>query len=327
MLIPSSPPSPPPPQHSRPPLPPKRNRLRLGLGATALGALTTLLQACSPLNLVNVTSLGGAGERRTGINFGPLPRHQLDLYRPSGPVPAQGWPTVLFIYGGTWNRGERADYRFVGEALASEGLFTVIADYRLYPEVRWPDFLHDCALALRWVFDQTDKGGSTGGLPHGLPDGLPIDPARIYVMGHSAGAYNAAMLALDPRWLAPQGLTPAKLAGWIGLAGPYDFLPVTEPDAKPVFFHPNYPSGTQPIELATASAPRTFLGAARNDPLVNPTRSTVGLGAKLQTLGVPTTVQVYDGVDHFTLIGALARPLRWMAPVLKDVSRFVREKA
>jgi acetyl esterase/lipase len=223
---------------------------------------------------------------------------------------------VLFIYGGTWNRGERADYRFVGEALASEGLFTVIADYRLYPEVRWPDFLHDCALALRWVFDEAGKGGLAGG--------LPIDPARIYVMGHSAGAYNAAMLALDPRWLAPHGLTPAKLAGWIGLAGPYDFLPVTEPDAKPVFFHPNYPAGTQPIELATANAPRTLLGAARNDTLVNPTRSTVGLGAKLEALGVPTTVQLYDGVDHFTLIGAFARPLRWMAPVLKDVGRFVR---
>ena len=318
MLIPPPPSSPPPP-HSLPPSPPKRDRLRLGLGTAALGALTTLLQACSPLNLVNVTSLGGAGERRTGITFGPLPRHQLDLYRPSGPVPPQGWPTVLFIYGGTWNRGERADYRFVGEALASEGVFTVIADYRLYPEVRWPDFLHDCALALRWVFDEAGKGGLTGG--------LPIDPANIYVMGHSAGAYNAAMLALDPRWLAPHGLTPAKLAGWIGLAGPYDFLPVTEPDAKPVFFHPNYPAGTQPIELATATAPRTFLGAARNDPLVNPTRSTLGLGVKLRAFGVPTTVQVYDRVDHFTLIGALARPLRWMAPVLKDVSRFVREKA
>ena len=296
--------------------PPKRNRLRLGVGTAALGALTTLLQACSPLNLVNVTSLGGAGERRTDIPFGPLPRHQLDLYRPAGPVPAQGWPTVLFIYGGTWNRGERADYRFVGEALASESVFTVIADYRLYPEVRWPDFLQDCALALRWVIDKSQKDDR--------PDGLPIDPARIYVMGHSAGAYNAAMLALDPRWLAPHGLTPAKLAGWIGLAGPYDFLPVTEPDAKPVFFHPNYPAGTQPIELVTANAPRTFLGAARNDTLVNPTRSTVGLGAKLEALGVPTTVQLYDGVDHFTLIGAFARPLRWMAPVLKDVGRFVR---
>ena len=315
MLIPPPPAAPPPP-HSPPPSPPQRDRLRLGLGTAALGALTTLLQACSPLNLVNVTSLGGAGERRTGISFGPLPRHQLDVYRPSGPVPPQGWPTVLFIYGGTWNRGERADYRFVGEALASEGLFTVIPDYRLYPEVRWPDFLYDGALALRWVIDRGHKEDS--------PDGLPIDSAKIYVMGHSAGAYNAAMLALDPRWLAPHGLAPTKLAGWIGLAGPYDFLPVTEPDAKPVFFHPNYPAGTQPIELATAGAPRTFLGAARNDPLVNTTRSTVGLGTKLQALGVPTIVQVYDRVDHFTLIGSLARPLRWMAPVLKDVSRFVR---
>ena len=303
MLIPSAPPN--------PPEAPQRDRLRLGLGAAALGALTSLLQACSPINLVNVTSMGGAGDRRTGLSYGPLARHQLDLYLPSGPTPKNGWPTVLFIFGGTWNRGNRADYRFVGEALASQGMLAMIADYRLYPEVRWPDFLHDCALALRWVFDQASGNG------------LPSNPAKTYLMGHSAGAYNVAMLALDPRWLAPHGLTPSALAGWIGLAGPYDFLPVTEPDAKPVFFHPNYPSGTQPIDLATAGAPRTFLGAARDDNLVNPMRSTVGLGNKLQAFGVPTTLKLYDRVDHFTLIGSLARPLRWLAPVLQDVSTFV----
>ncbi|MBM6757076.1 alpha/beta hydrolase, partial [Collinsella tanakaei] len=84
------------------------------------------------------------------------------------------------------------------------------------------------------------------------------------------------------------------------------------PDAKPVFFHPNYPPNTQPIDLVTADAPRTFLGAAAKDSLVNPQRNTVGLAAKLQAAGVPVTVKLYERVSHVTLAGAFARPLRWL---------------
>ena len=130
---------------------------------------------------------------------------------------------VVFYYGGSWNRGERAQYRFVGEALASRGILTLVADYRLYPEVRYPDFLRDSAAALSYGLDHAaDWGGN---------------PDKVYVMGHSAGAYNAAMMALDPRWLAAHGRSPQQLAGWIGLAGPYDFLPLTNLDAMPVFHH------------------------------------------------------------------------------------------
>jgi acetyl esterase/lipase len=144
-------------------------------------------------------------------------------------------------------------------------------------------------------------------------------------MGHSAGAYNAAMLALDGRWLAGADLSPTMLAGWIGLAGPYDFFPMTNPDAQPVFFHPDYPKDSQPVDYASKAAPRTFLGAARTDVLVNPERNTRQLAQKLAATGVAVTLHVYDKPDHATLIGAFARPLRWIAPVLDDVSAFVGE--
>ena len=276
--------------------------------AAAAAALAGLV-ACAPTATLNALVPGSTHSLSEGIAYGPLPRHQLDIYRPAAAAPPGGWPVVVFFYGGSWNRGERGDYRFVGEALASRGVLALVADYRLYPQVRYPDFLSDCAQALA----------------HGLREAgrLGGNPKRVFVMGHSAGAYNAAMLALDPRWLRAAGHAPAELAGWIGLAGPYDFLPIKNPEAQPVFFHPDYPVGSQPLGYARRDAPRGLLVAAAQDELVNPQRNTLGLSAKLSELGAPVSVKLYDGVNHMTIVAALARPLRWLAPVLDDVAVFV----
>jgi acetyl esterase/lipase len=152
------------------------------------------------------------------------------------------------------------------------------------------------------------------------------DPARIYLMGHSAGAYNAAMLALDPRWLQAQGLSPALLRGWIGLAGPYDFFPSNNPDVQPVFMHPNYPPLAQPIEHVAKTQVPAFIGAARTDNLVNPQRNSEQLAQRLSAAGAPVTFKLYDRVNHITLIGAWSWPLRWLAPVTDDVFGFLHER-
>ena len=276
--------------------------------ALALAAMLALA-ACSPLGTLNAVIPGSSYTLSADVAYGPLPRQRLDIYRPTAAAPAAGWPVLVFFYGGSWNRGEKADYKFVGEALASRGVLTLVADYRLYPSVRYPDFLKDSALALGY----------------GLNEAKPLggDAKRVFVMGHSAGGYNAAMLALDARWLSGTGHAPAELAGFIGLAGAYDFLPMTNPDAQPVFFHPHYPPNTQPIEFALASAPRTFLGAAVKDSLINPQRNTVGLADRLKSVGVPVTLRMYEGVSHITLLASLAWPLRFLAPTLEDVVAFI----
>lgn len=281
---------------------------------TLLAALTTgsaLLAGCSPLGLLNASSAIGSQRVREAVPYdrGRHPRRVLDLYAPNAAQPSGGWPMVLFFYGGSWNNGSRGDYRFVGEALAARGVVTAVADYRLYPEVRFPDFVDDCAMALAWCL--------------GEAAGLDANPRQVFVMGHSAGAYNAAMLALDPRWLQAQGRSPADLAGWIGLSGPYDFLPIVNPDAQPVFHHPHYPPDSQPLALARAGAPRTFLGAANGDVLVNPQRNTVGLATRLRALQVPVEMHLYERLNHALTIGVFGPPLRWLAPVLADVSGFI----
>jgi len=272
----------------------------------ALIALATLA-GCSPLAALNAFVPSDDYTLSTAT-YGDDPRQQLDIFRP---LPAMGpAPVVVFFYGGSWREGDRADYRFVGEALASRGVVAVVADYRLYPQVRYPQFVRDSASAVAWTLREIGRYGG--------------DPTRVYVMGHSAGAYNAAMVALDPRWLSAAGASPAMLAGWIGLAGPYDFLPITGTDIKPVFDFPDTPADSQPIAHASAQSPPALLLAAAHDGVVNPQRNTAQLAVKLRDTGGRVSSHVFDGVNHVTLIGAMATPLRSLAPVLDAIAEFVR---
>ena len=267
------------------------------------------MAGCSATRVLNAVASSSSYTLNANIAYGTQSRQKLDIYTPTTIPPTSGWPVVVFFYGGSWNTGSRAQYQFVAEALATRGVLTLVADYRLYPEVRYPDFLSDSAQALAYGLDHAAQLGG--------------NPKRVFVMGHSAGGYNAAMLALDARWLQAAGHAPSELAGWIGLAGPYDFYPITNPDAKPVFFHPNYPANSQPIGFASPDAPRSFLAAAADDNLVNPQRNTQQLADKLKAAGVPVTLKLYLRASHTTLIGAFAWPLRWIAPVLDDVQAFI----
>ncbi|MDQ6619432.1 MAG: alpha/beta hydrolase [Pseudomonadota bacterium] len=273
----------------------------------ALTFVAALLSACSPVALLNRTIPSGAYEPLRDIAYGPDPRQHLDVYLPAhaaGPT-----PIVVFFYGGNWNTGSRADYLFVGEALASRGIATVMADYRLYPQVRFPQFLEDSARAVRWTFDHA-------GEIHG-------DPDRVFLMGHSAGAYNAAMLALNADYLTAAGVNARRIRGLIGLAGPYDFLPLQSDVTKGVFGYPDTSPETQPIRFVSKSAPPTLLVTGTSDRVVDPGNS-VRLAAQLRTRGVEVREVVYAGRGHRAIVAALAAPLRWLAPVLDDVAEFVR---
>ena len=276
-----------------------------------LAVLSALLSACSAVDLLNATVPIDTYKGTQGLAYGPEARQLLDVYQPKNARPNA--PLVVFFYGGSWSMGERADYRFVGEALASKGIVTVVADYRLSPAVRYPVFLQDSALAVRWAFDHARD--------------YDADPERIFVMGHSAGAYNAAMLALDRRWLDAVGLKPARLAGWIGLAGPYDFLPIGDRQTQVAFNWPNTPPDSQPFTHVSRESPPALLLAPAQDKVVDPQRSTVGMAQRLKNQGVTVESELFDNVSHVTLVAAIASVLRGRAPVLERVTSFITANA
>lgn len=288
----------------------KRARLTgLLVAVGVLAAIAGLVAACSPLALINTFTPADTYRAQRDIAYGTLERQRLDVYVPAHrPRDA---PVILFFYGGNWNSGAKADYQFVGEAFASRGFVTVLADYRLYPQVRFPDFLRDSARAFAWVHANiTNHGGN---------------PARIFLAGHSAGAYNAAMLAFDPAYLDAAGVPPGAVRGLIGLAGPYDFIPLTGDVTKAVFGFPDTPPATQPINFVGAQTgtrlPPVLLLTAPDDTVVKQGNS-ARLAAKLRGAGGVVKEISYAKLDHRSIAGALAAPLRGLAPVLDDIVAF-----
>jgi acetyl esterase/lipase len=249
----------------------------------------------------------GAVQLRHDLAYAEGPRGRLDVYAPRKPRPKA--PVVVFLYGGSWQSGSKTLYRFVGLSLASRGFITVVPDYRVYPEVRYPAFLRDNALAVAFAKQHAaDWGG---------------DPTRLFLVGHSAGAYDSAMLALDRRWLGEVGLDPGRdVSGVVGLAGPYDFLPLRDETLKTIFGPEHQRPDTQPINHVDGGAPPFLLVAGDRDETVDPGNST-RLAAAIRARGGTVSLRICPGLGHVSILTSLSGLLRRRGGVLDQVAAFV----
>lgn len=263
-----------------------------------------MVAALNAFNRLMPKDLGGRLAARA-VAYGDHPRHRLDLYAPRR-RPAEGapLPLVLFFYGGSWAAGMRQGYGFVGRALAARGFLAAIPDYRLVPEFRFPAFLEDGAAAFRRVREAAPAWGG--------------DPDRIVIAGHSAGAYIAAMLALDPQWL---GGDRTAVRGFAGLAGPYDFLPLDSAATRVAFGKAEDLEATQPVNFVSAGAPPALLLHGLRDRTVSP-RHSRALAERLRNANAAAELRLYPRLGHVGLATALAVPFRRRAPVLADIAAF-----
>lgn len=277
-----------------------------------VGLLTAaVFAACSPLSLALLDAVTPrSGYTRTAdVAYAETPRQKLDVYTPNAPATTAPRPVVVFFYGGGWEIGRRERYRFVAKALTGEGFVTVVPDYRVYPDALFPDFIFDAAKAVRWTRDHIERFGG--------------DPGRIFVMGHSAGAHIAAMLILDPRYLKSTAMAPGQLRGMIGLAGPYDFLPLKSERLRFIFGPESEHWRSQPINFVDGSNPAMLLVTGAADRTVLP-GNTHRLAAKIRAHRGSVAVIEYAGVGHAELITGIAPSFPEGARVLKDAAAFVR---
>ena len=254
--------------------------------------------------LMNATVWPFGFERHSNIAFGNDESLQLDVYVPSLTNQA---PVVVFWHGGMWRKGSKDEVRFVGAALAKSGIVAVIPNYRLYPQAQYRDFLDDGAQAVRWTRENAE---SFGGNAH-----------QVFLMGHSAGAYIASMLAFDDGLSNQRGIPASCVRGLIGLAGPYTF------DRPAVFlddiFGESREVAWRPVDIAGADAPPTLLLHGEDDNAVWASEP-VQMAARLTSLGVPVELRIYEGRSHQDMLIAWAPWLRFRAPVREEVRRFVR---
>ena len=274
--------------------------------ALAASLMAALLSACQPLSLVNLLVPRSGYEVHRGLAYGEDARQKLDIYVPKGlKAPA---PVLLFFYGGAWQAGNRGDYRGFGQAFASAGIVTVVADYRLYPAVKYPAFVADAAGALAWL--------------HAHAKDYSGDAARIFVSGHSAGAYNAVMLASEPAFIAAKGGKLDWIRGVIGIAGPYDFLPLEAPEYIDMFHGRDNPQ-PMPVNHVTGKRPPMLLVTGDDDGTVTP-RNTASMAAKLRAFSSPVREIHYPGTGHVGILLSLVPGFRGVAHLRQDMLDFIR---
>ncbi|MHA1537076.1 MAG: alpha/beta hydrolase [Alphaproteobacteria bacterium] len=249
----------------------------------------------------------GAARETLDLAYGPNPRHRLDIYRPDK-LTGRAKTTVVFFHGGGWRRGTRERYKFVGRAITKLGYVAVLANYRLYPEVRFPAFVEDAARSLAWVRGNAGR--------------LGIGAERIYLMGHSAGAHIALLLALDPRYLKNAGVPRKTIRGAIGLAGLYSFNPLGRARIRPIFAGHPRPDEARPVVFAGNIGPRLLLLHGGDDRIVLAQQSR-DLAKAYRDAGGRVGLQIYDGVGHSGVVLALHELFGWRAPVLEALRKFI----
>lgn len=271
--------------------------------------LTTVvgLDGCTDVQVLNTLAPRSEIRITHSITFDAAHHLQLDVYQPKT---VENAPVIVFFWGGRWEDGDKSMYRFVGAELASKGFVVVIPNYRLYPQVRFPSFINDSARAVAWTHKHIAAYGGS--------------PNKIVLMGHSAGAYNAAMLALDPAYLHAVGGSRHWIRGMIGLGGPYDFLPLKKDDLKAIFGPPGQYPLTQPIHWADGSNPPMLLIESWADTVVYP-KNTLNLYAKIKKNGGPIEKLMVDDLSHPMLIGVVSNLLSFHAPILPKIVDFVHQ--
>jgi acetyl esterase/lipase len=268
--------------------------------------LLVAITGCSPLVLVNGLSPSGHYELRSDLAYGSHALQTLDVYTPvaaNGPV-----PMVIFFYGGGWREGSKDNYRFVASSLTEAGYVVVIPDYRVFPEVVFPEFVEDGADAVAWALQHASDFGA--------------DREKVFLMGHSAGAHIAALLVTDQRFLARNNVDATALAGFVGLSGPYNFLPIESGYLLDVFPASNRDE-SQPINYVSDTTPPTLLIHGTGDDLVYASNSET-MAQRLKDHGVDVTLKLYEGVGHAKVAVELSPPFDFTGDTLADTLDFLR---
>lgn len=221
--------------------------------------------------------------------------HQLtlDVYAPQT---SESKAVIVFLFGGGWHSGDKVNYAFVAERFVKHGYTVIIPNYRLYPEVTYPVFVEDSAHAAQWVHANYNE--------------------PIFLMGHSAGAYNAAMIAVNDAYASN-----IEFAGLIGISGPYNFTPSGK-KYRNIFSNLDDFSVIYVNRYLDGYAPPSLLLHGRDDSTVSMV-NTRQLAQGLRRADIPVIDRYYDNMGHYKIMAALTNTFHESYEVENDILAFL----
>ena len=263
--------------------------------------------------LDQVTGSSREAAQLATVPTGAHPQQKVVVWGPAHRNPTDApLPVLVFAHGGAWRDGDPVDYGFIGRAFVPEGFIVVLSGYRLGAEGRYPAMLEDTASAVAWTHKEIAAYGG--------------DPNRIVLAGHSAGAYNVVMVALEEQWLGRRGVPKSAIAGVIGIAGPYDFVPFAKESTIAAFGHTDNPAATQPMNHVRADAPQMLLVQGEKDDVVRPRNARV-LAAAINAAGGHAIPLLEPQMDHNRPLISLAAPFRRNSDMLDIIAGFAHAVA
>lgn len=258
----------------------------------------SLLIGCSAAGALNAVTPTGSYDRDKNIAYGNLARQNMDVYLTKRPRP--GAPVIVFVYGGSWTDGKKSMYKFVAEGFTKEGYNVVVPNYRLFPEIRYPDMIRDTGLAIQ----------QTAQLFPGQP---------LVLMGHSAGAYNVLMSAMAPEISGVD--VCGRVSGVISLSGPTGAYPLTE-EPYITIFPERFTSSDAPIRRASRPLPPILLVNGEDDTTVGP-ENAVHMADALGAAGKAAQYRIYPGMNHIDPVRVLSRHFDGGSPLKDDLISFI----
>ena len=257
--------------------------------------------ACAPVSFLNTITPSGSYKLAKDIKYGAAVRQSLDIYQPD--TPRANAPVIVFVYGGSWDSGNKGMYKFVAENFASNGYTTVVPDYRLYPQVKYPAFLQDTAAAVAEVAER-------------YPDQPQI------LIGHSAGAYNVVLTSVDHSYLSAENVDACQvIAGTIGLAGPYGD-PQLKKEPLITIFPDRHGGQDAPINHIDGPKPPLFLAIGSDDSTVA-TQHGIALAKRIDARDGKVINAVYPGLSHTGIIKVLSRYFDGNSQLKTDMLDFI----
>lgn len=275
--------------------------------------LILILSGCDKSELFLVNSMAKFGDYvgHTNIHYGNHAEQSLDIYLPDSIDDKNftQYATVIFFYGGCWGACSnlvKNDYLFVAETLTANNIIAVVVDYRKFPAYLFPDIMLDAKHAVEWVSKNIENYGG--------------NKNNLFLMGHSAGAHIASLLTFNENYLTVSAYNNIK--GFIGLAGPYDFLPFTESYQPKLFGPPENYALSQTTNFVDGSEPPSLLLYGNDDTRVK-SRNIKSLTKIIKEKYGKVDARYYDKVDHTELLSALSIPFRGTQPILTDIVQFI----
>lgn len=280
-------------------------KLRIASIAICVLMLSTII-GCSPADVVNALVTRNGYTVTQNVSYGESARQAMDWYVPTEATDKPR-PLVVFVHGGSWKFGSKDDYLFLGQAFAQRGYVVAIPNYRIYPDSLFPDFIADTIAATRFAIAHAKDYGA--------------DPKHVFLIGHSAGAYNVMMAMTYPKLKGVKPLEGSLLSGVVGLSGPYDFLPLEDEILKVIFEQPDM-DVTQPITHVKTGLPPVLLVSGDKDDSVSP-GNTRRYAKALREKGNRVQEVYLKDVSHIGMVSAFAAPLS-NENVLAPVFEFLR---